>query len=198
MIRIGILVFDGFDELDAVGPFEVLSVAARLVARGQREAPLSVALVAEEAPRTVAGSNGLVLQVDATLDGPFDWLVVPGGNWATRAPKGAYAEATRGVLPRRIAELAAAGTLIASVCTGAMLVERAGLAKGKPGTTHAVARRELASAGVEVREERVVDAGDWVSAGGVTSGIDLGLHLVERLVSRDLRKAVATHLEVKP
>jgi transcriptional regulator GlxA family with amidase domain len=76
-----------------------------------------------------------------------------------------------------------------------MIVAAAGLFKGRPGTTHHAALEDLARAGASLVEERVVDAGDLISAGGVTSGIDLALWLVEREWGRELADAIAVQIE---
>ncbi|HET9773107.1 MAG TPA: DUF427 domain-containing protein [Acidimicrobiia bacterium] len=76
-----------------------------------------------------------------------------------------------------------------------VLLARAGVIGDRPATTHAAARADLEAAGITVADERVVDAGGLVTAGGVTSGIDLALHLVDRLVGREAAEAQATRLE---
>ena len=84
---------------------------------------------------------------------------------------------------------------IASVCTGGMLVAAAGLLAGRPAVTHHAALEDLAAAGAQVVDARVVDDGDIVSAGGVTSGIDLALHIVERELGAETAAAVAREME---
>jgi transcriptional regulator GlxA family with amidase domain len=184
-----ILVFDGVDELDAVGPYEVLQRAA---AKG---APLDVRLVTLAPAEQVTGAFGLRLEPDGVLGDRVDLLVVPGGGWAVRAERGAWAEAQRPDVPDAIARAARAGATVASVCTGAMLVAAAGLTRGRAATTHQSALADLRQTGAEVVEARVVDDGELVSAGGVTSGIDLALWLVERFFGADLAEAIARELE---
>jgi transcriptional regulator GlxA family with amidase domain len=185
-MRIEVVVFPGFDELDAIGPYEALSGAF---------APVLVSL-GEPAP--VTGSHGAVLHPARALsppDGTLDWLVVPGGGWNDRGPQGAWAEARRGELPRAIGALHAAGTRVAAVCTGAMLLAAAGLLGGRPAVTHHVALGDLRAAGADVVDARVVDDGDIVTAGGVTSGLDLALWLVERLAGPEAAARSAGELE---
>jgi transcriptional regulator GlxA family with amidase domain len=122
-------------------------------------------------------------------------VIVPGGGWIDRSPQGARAEAQRGVLPAVLAELHRGGTVVASVCTGAMLVAAAGLLKGRPAVTHHGALDDLRAAGAEAVRARVVDAGDVVTAGGVTSGLDLALWLVERFAGPVVAHAVEEELE---
>jgi transcriptional regulator GlxA family with amidase domain len=184
-----IVLFDGWDEMDALAPYEVLRQAAR------RGAALSCALVTLQGARRVVGANGLTVESTGALGQP-DWLVVPGGGWGDRAERGAFGEARRGELPRAIAAAHARGGGIASVCTGALLVASAGLLKGRPAVTHRGALGDLARAGAQVVGARVVDDGEIVTAGGVTSGLDLGLHLLERIAGRGVAEAVSVEMEI--
>lgn len=190
-MRIEIVAFDGVDELDAIGPFEVLQNAA---AAG---ADFSVRLVSWTGAREVVCAHGLRMTVEP-VDGNSkrpDLVVVPGGGWIARSATGARGEVERGNIPRRLAELHSAGTHIASVCTGAMLVAAAGLLKGRRAATHHGAIEDLRAAGVEVIDARVLDDGEVVSCGGVTSGIDLALWLVERHASREIAARVEREME---
>lgn len=189
-MRIAILAYEGFDELDALGPYEVLRNAAL------RGAEVEALLITDRPAERVTGSHGLTVEPQGTLaDGTFDLVIVPGGGWNDRAPAGAYAEAQRGELPARLRELRAAGTSIASVCTGGMLVAAAGLANGRPVTTHHLAIEELRAKGANVIDARVVDDGDLLSCGGVTAGIDLALWIVERKWGSQLADGIAREME---
>jgi len=189
-IDFAIVLYEGFDELDAVAPFEVLQSAARA------GVPFRVTLVALEAPSIITASHGLKIPVEQRLaDVRCDWLIVPGGAWVARLPVGAWGEIERGVLPRAIAEVRARGTALASVCTGAMLLSAAGLTRGRRATTHHVAKAALAEEGAHVVDARVVDDGDLVTAGGVTSGLDLALWLIERLAGEGPRREAETRME---
>jgi transcriptional regulator GlxA family with amidase domain len=190
-MRMAVLVFDGFDELDAVGPLEVLRNAAAM-----GDVDLAVELVDLDGAAEVTGSHGLRVRPDGRFHaGRFDLVVVPGGGWNDRGPKGAWAEAERGELPRALAAAHEAGTVVATVCTGAMLATAAGLTRGRPAVTHHGAVDDLRAAGARVVEARVVDDGDLVTAGGVTSGIDMALWLVERHFGAALAEAVAAEIE---
>ena len=192
-MHVAIILFDGFDELDAVGPYRVFEGAATA------GADVTVSLVTVEPAETVTASHGLQVVPDGTLDSATpDLVVVPGGGWNDRDEQGAWAEAERGDIPDRLARLHEAGIPIASVCTGAMLLERAGLLDGRPAATHHGARADLAATDAIVRDDRVVDDGDILTAGGVTSGIDLALHVVEREFSADIAETVAAELEYEP
>ena len=186
---IDIVLFEGVDELDAVGPLEVLRGA---VAEG---ADLAVRLVTRTEPLEVTGHHGLRMAADAAYEPGADVLLVPGGGWIARAAQGAWAEAERGDWLPLLKSATEGGALIAGVCTGVMLLARAGVIGDRPATTHQGAKHELEAAGVKVVDERVVDAGGLITAGGVTSGIDLGLHLVDRLVGREAALSAAVRLE---
>jgi transcriptional regulator GlxA family with amidase domain len=187
---VAIVLYEGFDELDAIGPYEVFETARTF--DGEVEATLRTL----DPVDTVTASHGLRVAVDGTLSGTeFDVLLVPGGGWSSRPEHGAWGEAERGDLPERIAETHAAGTTVASVCTGGMLLARAGVLDGRPATTHASALSDLRETDALVREERVVDDGDVLTAGGITSGLDLALHIVERECGGEIAERVATELE---
>ena len=190
-MRIEVVVFDGVDELDAIGPFEVLQNARQL------GADVEAAIVSYDGAEEVVASHGLRIRPEGKLGerGRPDVVVVPGGGWVSRSPKGARAEAERGVLPELLAGLHREGATLACVCTGGMLVARAGLTLGRPAVTHHGALTELRAAGAEVIEARVVDDGDLITAGGVTSGLDLALWLVEREFGAALAHRIERGLE---
>jgi transcriptional regulator GlxA family with amidase domain len=188
-MNVGIVLYEGFDDLDAVGPFEVLRNAE---AAGM---PIGVKLVTRDGAEWVTSSHGMTIRAHGRLDDGFDLVVVPGGAWATRRPVGAWGEIERGELPRALSELHSAGTTMASVCTGTMLLSAAGVTRGRPATTHHLALEALREEGADVVEERVVDDGDLVSSGGVTSGIDMALWLVERYFGAELADKIARGME---
>lgn len=194
---IDILLYEGFDELDAIAPFEVFENAA--IAGADCE----VSLVTHEVRQRVTASHGLNVGVDDTLaapgeEGAPDILVVPGGGWSGDGEQGVRREYESGELSEEIAAHHAAGTTIASVCTGAMLLERAGILGTGPAITHKSAIPDLEAAGIEVADKRVVDDEQILTAGGVTSGLDLALHLVHREFGEDVADEVATVLEYEP
>lgn len=189
-VRIDIIVFDGLDELDVVGPLEVLRGAA-LAGAG-----LDVRLAGRTGLDPATGTFGLAFTPDVVFTpGEAEVVVVPGGGWAMRAERSAWGEVQRGDWLPPLAEAAQGGALMASVCTGAMLLAHAGVIGGRSATTHHVAHSDLAATGARVVEARVVDAGTLVTGGGVTSGIDVGLHLVDRLVGPEAAEAAATRME---
>jgi transcriptional regulator GlxA family with amidase domain len=188
-MRCEVLLYDGFDELDALGPWEVLSDVAR--ARDDVDA----ALVTLDGDAPVRASHGAVITPHRALSEHVDLLVVPGGGWGDRSRSGAWSEVERGVLPDAIRARHEDGALVASVCTGAMLLAAGGLLTGRPAITHHSAIDDLRAAGAKVIHARVVDDGDIVTAGGVTSGLDLVLHLVERHFGASLALAAERELE---
>jgi transcriptional regulator GlxA family with amidase domain len=190
-MRVQIVIFNGFDELDAIAPFEVLQNAA---AAG---ADVQVELVTLDGSEHVVAAHGLHVQPDKRLafENRPDLLIVTGGGWINRSPQGAWAEAQRGELPAAIARLHQEGTTIAAVCTGSMLVAKAGLIQDRPATTHHGALEELRACGTKVIDARVVDDGDLITAGGVTSGLDLALWMVERFFGAQIALAVENELQ---
>ena len=191
-MNIRIVIFDGADELDFIGPFEIFRRAARLAR------DVDVSLVTVEPQPEVIAAHGLRVRPDRLLEGHVDLLIVPGGGYAARVPQGVRTEIERGVLPRRIAELHAEGTTIASVCTGTMAVVAAGLLGGRPATTHHAALNDLRAAGAQLTEARVVDDGDIITCGGVTSSLDLALWLVKRLWGDEVADGIARQMEYSP
>ncbi|MEI8081219.1 MAG: DJ-1/PfpI family protein [Actinomycetes bacterium] len=189
-MRIGIIIFDGFDELDAIGPLEVFRMAASLGADIQAE------LVTREPAVAVTASHGLVVVPDCVYSpGEFGALLVVGGSWLDRSAEGAWTQVERGDwLPLLKAE-ADAGTTMLSVCTGAMLLAHAGVIGARRATTHASAHPDLADTGADVVDERVVDEGSLITCGGVTSGLDLALHFVGRLAGDNVATQVRRRLE---
>ena len=168
-MEIEILIYDGFDDLDAFGPFEVFTGAG-----------VDTRLVTVE-PRDVVVRPGGARIVPHGVLGDPDLVLVPGGNWSSRAPQGAWAEAHTGAIGAAMRRRHESGRRIGSICTGGMILAHEGLLRGRPAITHHDAIEELeATAPTSSTGERYVDDGDIVTAGGVTSGIDLALYIVER------------------
>jgi transcriptional regulator GlxA family with amidase domain len=203
-MRIEIPLFHGFDDVDAIGPYEILANASVGVPG------LEVALVGAHETGVVESSHGARLVVEEVLSAAADMVVVPGGGWnglrhygfeaddtAEARASGVRREHADGRLAARLAELHAGGATIASVCTGAILLAQAGLLEGRPATTHRGNLDQLAAMGdIAVdREARVVDDGDILTCGGVTSGMDLALHIVEREWGAEAATMIATLME---
>ncbi len=186
---IDIVVYDGLDELDALGPLEVLRGA------GQAGADLTVRLATRERQDVVTGANGLRFLADAVYQPGADALIVPGGGWVTRAEAGAWGEVQRGEWLPLLRSAHQSGVVLAGVCTGTMLLAHAGVIGARRACTHRSAWDDLSATGATLVPERVVDDGDLVTSGGVTSGIDLALWLVERQFGRKLADWVAQRME---
>jgi transcriptional regulator GlxA family with amidase domain len=190
-MRIDIVIFDGFDELDAIAPYEVLRTAAG------HGAPIESELVGAHGAATITASHGARIVVDRGPSEDADMLLVPGGGWFTGA--GVRDEIERGVVTDALAAAHERGAIVGSVCTGAMLLAAAGLVEGRPATTHHAAVEDLRAAGAQVVDgARFVDDGDIVTAGGVTSGLDLALYIVEKVAGATISDAVAREIEYEP
>ena len=180
-----IVLFDGFDPLDVIAPFDVL-VAGSDAAGGE----LVVELVSAEGPRpVVSGSRGLVLNATAQLDpSKPGYVIVPGASGPIDGDPDELD--TIPVLLARFGETAAVPLIreaianpditVATVCGGSLALAMAGLLEGRNAVTHVLGLDVLDATGVNVVRARVVDDGDLVTAGGVTSGLDLALHLLDR------------------
>jgi transcriptional regulator GlxA family with amidase domain len=189
-MRIGIAVFEGVEELDFVGPWEVLAAW-----RDLHPDEVDVFLVGDTA-EPVTCAKGMRILADRTWDdaGEIDVLVYPGGR-GTRAQLGD--EQVRA----RLRGLKESGTLMTSVCTGALVYADAGLLDGRPATTYWSAFDELLPLGREIEprpDDRFVDAGEVVTAAGVSAGIDMTLHLVGRLASPDRAREVRRYIQYDP
>jgi transcriptional regulator GlxA family with amidase domain len=185
---VGIVVFEAAEVLDVCGPYEVFSVAGR---RHGLE-PFDVRLLAKEAA-PVTARNGFVMTPHGTLRDapPLDILVVPGGPGARAAQHDA-------TLLAEIGARAATAELVLSVCTGALLLGRAGLLDGLDATTHHAAfqlLREAAPTATLRPGARFTDNGRVLTSAGVAAGIDLALHVVERLLGRDVAEEASHYME---
>lgn len=186
--NLAILLFDDAEVLDFCGPFEVFSVASR------QTDPLAfdVFTVAEK-PEPIAARNGLSVNPYHTLtDCPKpDVLLVPGGM-------GTRKEINNRPLIDWIKRTAEDAELVLSVCTGALLLGKAGLLDGLDTTTHHVALdllREIVPTATVHENCRFVDNGRIITSAGIAAGIDMSLHVVERLLGPDVAAATARHME---
>ena len=186
--RIGIWVWNGVEELDFAGPYEVLTAWARM-ARDERE--ITVQLVAEST-EPVTCSHGLRVIPDVPLDdlGPVDLFLHPGGQVGALLEDEGFLSHLRERAER---------TLMTSVCNGALVYGKAGLLDGRPAATHWSAVESLAELGVDVDPDaRFVDDGTVVTSAGVSAGIDMSLHLVKRLHSEEAAKLVRRYIQYEP
>jgi transcriptional regulator GlxA family with amidase domain len=191
--RVGILIFPDVEVLDFCGPFEVFSVT-RLNEQARREepSPFEVLLVAESTG-TVVATGGLKVIPDVTIQTcpPLDLLVVPGG-WGTRT------EINNRRLVDWIGERGRAVETLTSVCTGSMLLGKAGLLDGRRATTHwrSLDRMREAFPAVTVEEKlHVVEDGHVVTSAGISAGIDMALRVVTRYFGEAVGRTTARHME---
>jgi len=186
--RFGFLAFEGMTLLDLVGAYDPI---ARIASMGfDRSASCEIFLAEDGRGANRAWDEGGAELVTRRARPPlaeFDVVVVPGGpGTRTLERDPSLAAWLRSFPPNR---------LIASVCTGALLVGAAGRLRGKRATTHRSALERLPEYGATAVRERVVDEGQVVTAGGVTSGIDLGLAIVKRLEGQEVADKIATQME---
>jgi transcriptional regulator GlxA family with amidase domain len=188
---IGIALFDGAEELDWAGPWEVLAAWAQQ----WPDDGVRVFTLARESG-TVKCAKGLRVVPDETWETapPLDVLVYPGGRGTRR-------ELQDEAVLDWIHSAAEDGTVVASVCTGSLVLAAAGLLDGKPATTHWQSLELLPTLGrdIEVRpEDRFVDNGNVITAAGVSAGIDMALHLVARLHSPERAREVRRYIQYDP
>ena len=193
-MQVGILIFDTMELLDMAGPYEVFTTASRVHARTQPAGadPLFTVTMIGRTAAPVRARAGLQVTPDATLaEHPrLDCALVPGGVVDDELQQ-----------PQTLDWIAAqrrSTRVLASVCTGALLLAQAGVLDGLSATTHWEDLDELRALrpAVNVRDGvRWVDEGDIVTSAGISAGIDMSLHLVERLHSRDLALRTARQMD---
>jgi transcriptional regulator GlxA family with amidase domain len=188
---IGISLFQGVEELDFAGPWEVLRAWERVAPEDGQHVVL---LAREEGPLTCINGLRITPELTWATAPPLDVLVYPGGQ-------GTVAQLGDESVRSWLRAMAAGGTLMTSVCTGALVFADAGLLDGRPATTHWASLDQLASLGrdIEVRpDDRYVDDGDVVTSAGVSAGIDMALHLVDRLAGTDRARQVRRFIQYDP
>jgi transcriptional regulator GlxA family with amidase domain len=181
--QVSILIFDGLTALDAIGPYDVL-----------RQVPgWEVTFVGKEAGevRTEEGGLGLVADLALADAPPADILLVPGGS-GTR-PLTGDAEVLDWV---RATDQGTRRTT--SVCTGALVLAAAGLLDGRRATTYWQSFDDLRALGAEPVTSRWVEDGKYLTAAGVSAGIDMALHLVADEVAPEMSQAVQLGIEYDP
>jgi transcriptional regulator GlxA family with amidase domain len=191
MRTIGIALFDAAEELDVVGPWEVLSSWARTFP----EDDVQVLAVARSRA-SIRCAKGLQMVPDTDWAGApaLDVLVYPGGIGTRR-------DLADPAVLEWVRAIAARGALMASVCTGALVFAAAGLLRDRPATTHwrSLALLTELDGSIEIRpDDRFVDDGDVVTAAGVSAGIDMALHLVARLASPERARAIRRNIQYDP
>jgi transcriptional regulator GlxA family with amidase domain len=189
--HIGLLLFDGVEELDAVGPWDVLAYWTQQYP----EDGWSVSCISADG-RDVLAAKGLVIGAHSSLaDAPdLEVVIHPGGSGTRRllrdADHLAWVRTQRARVP-----------LMASVCTGSLVYAAAGLLSGRRATTHWEALdllTELEPTVLPDAEARFVDDGDLITSAGVSAGIDLALHLVARFAGTERARAVRREIQYEP
>ena len=192
-MKVAVVLFEGVDLLDVGGPYEVFLTASRLALRTGDPAPFEVVTVSAT-DRPVRASGGMTLGPSAPRGAArgCEVVVVPGAIDIERVAADPAVRAA-------VRCLAAHADVVASVCTGAFLLADAGLLEGRDFTTHwedlpALARRLRVDPG-RARRVAWVDSGSVVTAGGLSAGLAMALHLVDRLVGREPALATARQLD---
>lgn len=192
-VSIGILVFEGAEELDFVGPWEVFGMSAELLSRA--DGPRSRLTLLAPVRGLVRCAKGLTVHADTelALAEPLDVLVVPGGRGIRR-------ELGNPELLDALARAAAPCRFVTSVCTGSALLVAAGLADGRRVTTHWAYLDTLEATGrvQVVRDARYVADGPIVTAAGVSAGIDMSLWLLGQLFGVPHAREVQRQIEYDP
>lgn len=186
--QVGILLFDEVEVLDFAGPFEVFSLARDF----NQEALFQVHTITENG-QMIRARNGLKVLPDYNFSNcpQLDILLVPGGYGAEEIE--IYNES----LLSWITEEAQQVEILASVCTGALLLAQAGFLKGKKATTHWMDLEKLANfPEVDVQKEtKYVEDGKVITSGGISAGIDMSFYLVAKLYGVETALATAKRME---
>ena len=186
--NVGIVLYPDFEELDAVGPYEVLGMLSKLDRNWQ------VFTIAEKAG-PVRALSGLNLVADYDFDDApsLDIILVPGGM-------GSRKEMDNPAMLEFVRKAGQSAEWVTSVCTGAMILHRAGFLSGRPATTHWGAIHELKALGdVDVKEGvRYVHDGNVITSAGVSAGIDMALYLVSLIKDANTAKSVQKMMEYYP
>jgi transcriptional regulator GlxA family with amidase domain len=182
-----IMIFENAEELDFAGPWEVFGGLSKW------RPDLCSAFIVSENGGTVRCAKGMRVVADYSFETAprADILIVPGGQ-------GRKVEVNNSRAIEFIRQHAASAEITASVCTGAFLLQRAGLLSGKRATTYWSAMDELRSLGVDVVDKRWVDEGNVITAAGVSAGIDMSLHLVGRLWGPETARKVQQSIQYFP
>ncbi|MFC7440998.1 DJ-1/PfpI family protein [Laceyella putida] len=187
---VGILIFEDVEVLDFAGPFEVFSVTTYPDAQSK---PFVVKTISETG-NLVLARNGLKVQPDYSFDNAphFDILIVPGGPGARN--REVYNERVIQWLLNRMDHV----QLMASVCTGALLLAKAGLLNGKKATTHWASYDRLENEFPEIsvqRDVKFVDEGNILTSGGISAGMNMSFHIIKRLLGSDIAQRTVKRME---
>ncbi len=186
--NLAILIFEDVEVLDFCGPFEVFSLANR-----STDSPAFTVLTVAENAGPVLTRGGLSVNPHhRLLDCPEpDVLLVPGGQ-------GTRKEMHNPALIDWVTQASTKAELVLSVCTGALLLAKAGLLDGLEATTHHGALdllQEIAPKTMIHADRRFVDSGRVICSAGIAAGIDMSLHVVGRLLGREVAEQTARQME---
>ena len=181
---VGILLYDGYTALDAMGPYQVLRSLqdAKVFFVGRHKG-------------YITDENALEVKVDSSIDEVkhLDILIVPGGLRET------YLATKDAPLLRWIKSIDSGSTYTASVCMGSWILAAAGLLKDHPATSHWYGKTLLANEfGVKVQNERYVQSGKYWTSAGITAGMDMSLAMVNAIQGEDFTKLVMLNMEYDP
>jgi len=197
MKNVAIILFDKIEVLDFAGPFEVFSVCG---AQGEIKGHFNVYTVAEQAP--VVARNGLSINPHYLLDDcPVpDIFLVPGGGGYTAAgvPYGSRKEMHNPVLLEWIKKNNGYAEMVLSVCTGSLILAKAGLLDGLSATTHWKSMDQLKEAAPNTKliyDKRWVDNGRIIVSAGVSAGIDMSLYVIQKLLGKDVADLTARSMQ---
>ncbi|RSM86392.1 AraC family transcriptional regulator [Kibdelosporangium aridum] len=186
-LRVHILAYDGVEELDFIAPLDVFAMAAF------KGGALRATLVSTDRPGFITTSKGVRMEIPTGWSPQdSDVLLVPGGGPHDLPGSGLHRLINDKAFIRRLTQVRAVKV---GVCTGVMALSAAGFTRGRPATTHMIAKAALAAQGAILINARVVDDGDLVTCGGITSGLDAALWLVERYFGARVTIEVETMLE---
>lgn len=189
MKNVAILVFNEVEVLDFAGPFEVFSIS-----ENTNKEKLFRAFTVSENSGIFSARNGFLGKSNFTIfDCPdIDILIIPGGYGAEKI------EINNSVILDWISDVASKAEIVASVCTGAFLLAKAGVIQNQRVTTHWMDIDDLQSQypNLEVvRDVKFVDTGRTITSGGISAGIEMSLHIVSRTQGLDTAERTAKRME---
>lgn len=197
MKSVGIFIFDDVEVLDFAGPFEIFAVAGK---QGGKEGYFDVFTVAEK-PK-IAARNNLIIEPTYTFENcpTPDILLIPGGGGykPDGTPFGTRREMHNEKLLDWVKVMNGKVELLLSVCTGSLILAKAGLLEGLKATTHFKAveqMREAAPNTTLLPEERWVDNGRIILSAGVSAGIDMSLYVLSKLLGKEVANETAEYIQ---
>lgn len=197
MRNVAIFLFDDVEVLDFAGPFEVFSVCGL---RSGGEKPFNVYTVAEK--QNIRARNNLFITVNYLLDDcpKPDIILIPGGGGthADGTPFGSRKEMNNEVLLNWVIAQNKTAELMLSVCTGSLILAKAGLLEGLEATTHWTAVESMQAAAPHTKlspEKRWVDNGRIILSAGVSAGIDMSLYVISKLLGKAVADENAQYIQ---